>query len=177
MHLYDVGMASMLAMELQALANLSLTAFNPPRTQQHASIMKQLTALQALISKHLWNEEIGIFSNKFSAEYTGKCNASGIVTGNCSGVECCKNGWYNRISPTSFYPMQTGIATDAQAVTMVQKWLTPKDRFCVAVDGDSKGNDPGCHWGLPSISASDPAFPPLGYWRGFVSCPVVPAEY
>eukprot|EP01043_Picozoa_sp_COSAG02_P040906 COSAG02_NODE_3347_length_6896_cov_2.201854_1_plen_600_part_10 len=94
MHLYDVGMASMLAMELQSLANLSLTAFNPPRTAQHASIMQQLTGLQALISKHLWNEEIGIFANKFSAEYTGKCNASGIVTGiNCSGVECCKNGW------------------------------------------------------------------------------------
>eukprot|EP01043_Picozoa_sp_COSAG02_P045531 COSAG02_NODE_4174_length_5669_cov_16.261580_4_plen_215_part_00 len=76
--------------------------------------------------------------------------------------------WYNRISPTNFYPMQTGIATDEQAITMVERWLTPKDRFCIAVDGDSKGNDPGCHWGLPSISASDPAFPPLGYWRGFV---------
>lgn len=91
---YDVGMASMLAMELQSLANLSLTAFTPPRTAQHASIMKQLTNLQTLISKNLWNEEIGIFSNKFSAEYTGKCNASGITTGNCSGVDCCKNGWY-----------------------------------------------------------------------------------
>jgi hypothetical protein len=90
---YDVGMASMLAMELQSLANLSLTAFNPPRTAQHASIMKQLTGLQTLISKNLWNEEIGIFSNKFSAEYTGKCNASGITTGNCSGVECCKHGY------------------------------------------------------------------------------------
>ena len=32
MHLYDVGMASMLAMELQSLANLSITAFKPPRT-------------------------------------------------------------------------------------------------------------------------------------------------
>ena len=37
MHLYDVGMASMLAMELQSLANLSLTAFTPPRTAQHAN--------------------------------------------------------------------------------------------------------------------------------------------
>ena len=45
MHLYDVGMASMLAMELQSLANLSLTAFTPPRTAQHASIMKQLKGL------------------------------------------------------------------------------------------------------------------------------------
>ena len=77
--------------------------------------MTQLRALQALIQKHLWNEEIGIFANKFSAEYTGKCNATGIVQGtSCSGGDCCKDGWYNRISPTSFYPLQSGIATDAQ---------------------------------------------------------------
>jgi hypothetical protein len=31
MELYDVGMSSMVAMELQALANLSLTAFDPPK--------------------------------------------------------------------------------------------------------------------------------------------------
>lgn len=36
MELYDVGMSSMVAMELEALANLSLTAFNPPRTADHA---------------------------------------------------------------------------------------------------------------------------------------------
>ena len=178
MHLYDVGMASMLAMELQSLANLSLTAFTPPRTAQHAKIMTQLKGLQKLISEHHWNEEIGIFANKFSAEYTGQCNASGIVTGsNCSSVDCCKDGWYNRISPTSFYPMQSGIATDAQATTMVEKWLTPKDRFCIAPEGDSAGNDAGCHWGLPSISASDPAFPPLGYWRGFVWGPQAQLTY
>ena len=52
MHLYDVGMASMLAMELQSLANLSLTAFTPPRTAQHAKIMAQLKGLQKLISEH-----------------------------------------------------------------------------------------------------------------------------
>ena len=69
MHLYDVGMASMLAMELQSLANLSLTGFTPPRTAQHASIMKQLTDLKTMIQKNLWNEDLGIFVNKFSAEY------------------------------------------------------------------------------------------------------------
>lgn len=172
MHLYYVGMASMLAMELKALANLSLVAFDPPRTERHAMITKQLTELQALIQQHHWNDELGIFANKFSAELTGKCNASGIVSGNCSGFACCKDGWYNRISPTSFYPMQSGIATDQQAITMVEKWLTPKDKFCIAPEGNSAGNDPSCHWGLPSISAGDPAFLPLGYWRGFVWGPM-----
>ena len=33
MELYDVGMSSMVAMELKALANLSVTAFDPPRTK------------------------------------------------------------------------------------------------------------------------------------------------
>ena len=91
--------------------------------------------------------------------------------------DLCKDGWYNRISPTSFYPMQSGIATDAQAASMVEKWLTPKDKFCIAVDGDSKGNDDSCHWGLPSISADDAAFPPLGYWRGYVWGPMAQLTY
>ena len=34
-----------------------------------------------------------------------------------------------------------------------------------------------CYWGLPSISASDPAFPPLGYWRGFVWGPQAQLTY
>lgn len=147
MLLYDVGMSSMVAMELKALAELALTAFTPPRKDVHDSLMKQLAELSGLVADHLWNDDLGVFANKWSGS---------------------NDTFYNRISPTSFYPMQAGIATDAQAETMVTKWLTPKDRFCVAVDGDSKGNTPACHWGLPSISADDPAFPPLGYWRGYV---------
>eukprot|EP00966_Prymnesium_polylepis_P194679 4512857-Prymnesium_polylepis.1 len=57
-------------------------------------------------------------------------------------------------------------ATDAQAETMVRDWLLSPDHFCVAPDGDFKGNSDDCYWGLPSIQKADPAFPPLGYWRG-----------
>jgi hypothetical protein len=127
--------------------------------------MNQLKGLQTLIQQHHWNEDIGILANKFSAKYicTCQCNASGIVTGtNCSSEDCCNDGWYNRISPTSFYPMQSHIATDAQATTMMERWLMNKNRFCIASEGDSAGNSAGCYWGLPSISASDSAFPPLG---------------
>ena len=151
---FDVGMASMVAMELQALADLALAAFAPPRAADHARLSAQLAGLKAQIAAHLWNEELGIFANKFT------------------------NGtFHNRISPTSFYPMQARIATDAQAASMVEKWLTPKDKFCIAVDGDSKGNDDSCHWGLPSISADDAAFPPLGYWRGYVWGPMAQLTY
>jgi hypothetical protein len=34
-----------------------------------------------------------------------------------------------------------------------------------------------CYWGLPSISADDPAFPKLGYWRGYVWGPMVQLTY
>ena len=56
MMLWDVGMSSMVAQELQALANLSLTAFNPPDTETHARLTAQLTQLRALIQQQLWNE-------------------------------------------------------------------------------------------------------------------------
>ena len=65
MHLYDVGMSSMVAMELQALVNLSLSAFDPPRQDVHDKLLKQLTALKANIQKNLWNEKLGIFVNKW----------------------------------------------------------------------------------------------------------------
>ena len=42
---YDVGMSSMVAMELEALANLSITAFNPPRTKDHALLTSRLAEL------------------------------------------------------------------------------------------------------------------------------------
>eukprot|EP00662_Eupelagonemidae_sp_cell21_P030743 gene30743-19120_t len=44
--------------------------------------------------------------------------------------------------------------------------------FCVAPGGDFAGNDESCWWGLPSIAASDRAFPQSGYWRGYVWGPL-----
>ena len=38
---------------------------------------------------------------------------------------------------------------------------------------ERKGNADSCYWGLPSIQASDPAYPPLGYWRGYVWGPMI----
>ena len=150
MELYDVGMSSMVAMELEALANLSITAFDPPRTKDHALLTSRLAELSGLISTHLWDDTNGIFTNKFS--------------GNGS--------FYRRISPTSFYPMQAGIATEEQATAMATSWLMNASRFCVSPTGDFKGNSAGCWWGLPSISADDPSYPKSGYWRGHVWGPM-----
>ena len=82
-----------------------------------------------------------------------------------------------RISPTSFYSMLAGAATDDQATQMVNNWLHSPEHFCIAKDGDFKGNKDTCYWGLPSIEASDPAFPPLGYWRGYVWGPMAQLTY
>jgi neutral trehalase len=108
----------MVAMELQALANLSITAFDPPRTADHAKHMARLKELQQLMNEHLWDDSLGIYSNKLSFNDT----------------------FYPRISPTSFYPLQSGAASDAQAAAMATKWLMNETRFCVAPEGDMAGN-------------------------------------
>ena len=60
---------------------------------------------------------------------------------------------------------------------MVGEWLLSPDRFCVAPAGDFAGNADECYWGLPSIQRGDPAFPPLGYWRGYVWGPMAQLTY
>ncbi len=64
-----------------------------------------------------------------------------------------------------------------QAASMVGEWLLSPDRFCVAPAGDFAGNADECYWGLPSIQRGDPAFPPLGYWRGYVWGPMAQLVY
>ena len=51
---------------------------------------------------------------------------------------------------------------------MVADWLLSPEHFCISIDGNFTNLTDTCYWGLPSIEASDPAFPPLGYWRGYV---------
>ena len=87
------------------------------------------------------------------------------------------NTFYRRVSPTSFYALQTGGPSDARADTMVRTWLLSPEHFCVAPDGDFAGNSPDCWWGLPSIARSDAAFPKLGYWRGYVWGPMALLTY
>jgi len=62
-------------------------------------------------------------------------------------------------------------STDEQADAMVVHWLTNKTRFCINANYKTENLDE-CYYGLPSISADDPTFPPLGYWRGYVWGPM-----
>ena len=75
------------------------------------------------------------------------------------------------MSPTSFDALAAGAASDAQAARMVTGWALNASRFCLSETWPA-GVQPRCYWGLPSISADDPAFPALGYWRGYVWGPM-----
>ena len=104
---------------------------------------EQRTEMLKFRIEQLWNDHEGIFANKFP------------------------NGTFSeRISPTSFYPLLSNVATDEQAESIAKHWLMNQTRFCIGEQTSA------CFWGLPSISADDPAFSKLGYWRGFVWGPM-----
>ena len=145
MQLYDVGMTSMVAQEAAALADLADILGRPEAPMLRA----RSASFTNLLATHLWHDDLGIFVNKFP-----------------------NNTFYERISPTSFYPLQVKAATDTQADTMVSEWLLSPEHFCISPTGDMAGNHDDCYWGLPSIQRSDVAFPPLGYWRGYIWGPM-----
>lgn len=144
-------MSSMVINEAVALAELA-TALGQPATA--ASLLQRAGSLRAQLST-LWDPTSHAFVNQF------------VVNGS----------FYRRISPTSFYGLLAGAATDDQATQMVSEWLLNPDHFCIAPNGDFANNSDSCYWGLPSIQASDPAFPPLGYWRGYVWGPMAQLTY
>jgi hypothetical protein len=147
MSLYDVGMSSMFVQEAYALANLSALVGRPDTLR--AKLVARGDAMAALIRDKLWDADSGNFVNKF-------------VNGS----------FYRRITPTSFYALQAHAASDAQAATMAERWLLNSSHFCLTRDGSYDGNADTCYWGLPSVEASDPAFPALGYWRGYIWGPM-----
>ncbi|GAB5360158.1 hypothetical protein AAMO2058_000603600 [Amorphochlora amoebiformis] len=156
MNLSDVGFSSLVAADGLAIARLLRKVFpSDPSAEFTASrIENRAMALALLVRDRLWNQKLKIFSNQY---YGGKP--------------------YARITPTSFYPLLTGVVTDEQVTGMIENWLFSRERFCLDREGDVTRNTDTCHWGLPSVSADDPAFPPLGYWRGYVWGPMAQITY
>lgn len=150
MELYDVGMSAMFVQEASALATLADVIGRP----EGDMLRMRAKRMRELIRAHLWDQQQGIYANRFP------------------------NGTFSdRITPTSFYAMLADAASDEQAQRMVREWLLNSSRFCIARHGDFRGNSDDCYWGLPSVQASDPAFPPLGYWRGYVWGPMAMLTY
>jgi hypothetical protein len=151
MRLYDVGFASMFVQEAEALAMLAPLA---GRSSEVKRLKARAAAQRELIREHLWDETAGLFVNRW-----------------------WNGSFYQRVTPTSFYALMAGAATDTQAEGMVRDWLLSPEHFCVAERGDFAGNHDDCYWGLPSIQRNDSAFPPLGYWRGYVWGPMSMLTY
>jgi len=151
MELYDVGFASMFVQEAECLAQLAALL---NRSSDRSKLLARAAAQRSLISEHLWDEQASIFTNRW-----------------------WNGSFYRRISPTSFYSMLAQAATDEQATSMVRLWLLSPEHFCISPTGDYVGNSDDCYWGLPSIQKSDVAFPPLGYWRGYVWGPMAQLTY
>lgn len=151
MQLYDTGMASMVVMDTDALAALATIINRPEATM----LQGRANTMRALIESHLWDDQAGIYTNTFSAN----------------------KSFNKRYSPTSFYPMIGKGPSNERVDRMSQHWLMNSTRFCISPRGDFAGNTDECYWGLPSISADDPAFPALGYWRGFVWGPMAMLTY
>ena len=151
MQLYDTGMASMHIMDTDALAALAKLIGRPEATM----LQKRADEMRALIEAHLWDDEAGIYTNVFSANQS----------------------FNKRYSPTNFYPMIGKGPSNEHVDRMSTQWLMNSTRFCISPTGDFAGNTDECYWGLPSISADDPAFPALGYWRGFVWGPMAMLTY
>ena len=157
MQLYDVGMASMHTMDAKALAKLARII---NRTAAAEMLEARAAGMEALIESHLWHDEAGIYVNKMP-----------------------DNRWNYRVAPTSFYPLlyadssSTTTTTTARVDRMMREWMLNSSRFCISPEGNFAGNSDACYWGLPSIEASDPAFPALGYWRGYVWGPMTQITY
>src|SRR6516225_9368081 len=80
--------------------------------------------------ERLWSDSDGIYENRF---WDGRFS--------------------KHLSPTNFYPMFAGIATQEQAERMVREHLLNPQEF----------------WGTyvaPTIARNDPAFKDQFYWRG-----------
>lgn len=151
MQLYDVGMASMHTMDSAALAELGRVI---GRNSDATMLEQRAEEMRNLIETHLWDDESNIYVNLMP-----------------------DNSFNRRVSPTSFYALQTTGPSDERVDTMVTNWLMSPNHFCITTGGDHHGNSDACYWGLPSIEASDPAFKSLGYWRGYVWGPMALLTY
>lgn len=64
-----------------------------------------------------------------------------------------------RVSPTNFYALLAGAATQEQAASMTEAWFNVARHL-------------GGRWKLPSISRDDPAYVEQNYWRGRIWGPL-----
>ena len=133
MQMADVGLISLYILDCKALSEIAFILDKPEIAEEISKREKLYTkSLQSL-----WDEDFGIFLNK------------DLKTGELS----------RHISPTLFYPMLAGVATQAQAERMIKEHFYNPDEF----------------WGeyiIPSIARNDSGYQDQDYWRGRIWAPL-----
>jgi hypothetical protein len=103
MNLNDVGLNSLYALDAECLSKIA-GIFG--KVEQAAKFLAEYDHMKLLIREKLWNEEDGIYDNRFW------------------------NGQFSKhLSPTNFYPMFAGIASPEQAKRMVEQHLLNPTEF------------------------------------------------
>jgi putative isomerase len=116
MELDDVGLNSLYALDAECLAKIAAILGHEEDSREFSADYDRISKR---VREDLWNRQDGIYENRFW------------------------NGHFSKsLSPTNFYPMLAGIATQAQAERMVKEHLLNEKEF----------------WGeyvIPTISRSD----------------------
>lgn len=131
--LADVGLMSLYIEDCKALADIAKEINKP----EIATELNNRAAKYSASLKTLWNEKFGLFLNKN-----------------------LDNGTFSyRLSPTLFYPLIPGVATQAQAQRMMSEhFYNPKEFWG--------------KWILPSSPRNDTAYKDNTYWRGRIWAPL-----
>jgi putative isomerase len=125
----DVGLNSLLVYEMELLSKMAVLL---DREDDASWLDGSRTVLAGLVRDHLWDSERGIFANRL---WDGR--------------------FAHSLSPASFFPLLAGIATEAQAESMVREHLL----------------NPQAFWGAYPVAGTphhDPAAADNVYWRGRV---------
>ncbi|HEX8523161.1 MAG TPA: trehalase family glycosidase [Tepidisphaeraceae bacterium] len=133
MKLWDVGLNGMYVADCEALGDLAKVI---GREKEAEELRGRGEKYRAAMQK-LWDEKRGMFLNRRTD--TGEFSS--------------------RISPTNFYALLAGAATEPQAKRMVEEHLYNPQEFW----GE---------WVLPSISRNDAAYKEQNYWRGRIWAPL-----
>lgn len=131
--LADAGLMGLYIMDCKALSDIAAVLDK----KAEAAVLDIRIASISKGLEELWDEKSGIFLNKL------------IETGQFS----------NRLSPTNFYPLLSGIVNDVQAEAMMNGHFYNEEEFW----GE---------WIMPSIARNDPAYSDQDYWRGRIWAPM-----
>ena len=140
-------MSSLYARDCEALQRLASII---SRHESAEILQRRFEFMRDAISRHMWDEDIGLFSNM---------NAISLQ-------------FVRQHSPTSFYPLIAGIADHHQLHLMLHRHLLNESRFCVVEEPHNN-----CSFALPSTPFDDPAFQDQQYWRGRIWAPMVQLVY